>query len=110
LVQVIAGAGSGSGVIVEVDERGAGLVLTNYHVVQQGDAIDVIVNDSTYYPATFLGYDTEKDLAALKICCSAQFQAMPLTGKQLTPGKAVFAMGYPLGSDQALITSGSHQQ
>ena len=106
MVQVIAGAGSGSGVIVEVDERGAGLVLTNYHVVQQGDDIDVIVNDSISYPARFLGYDTEKDLAALEICCSAQFHAVPLAGEQLTPGEAVFAMGYPLGSGQALITSG----
>ena len=106
VVQVIAGAGSGSGVIVEVDERGAGLVLTNYHVVRQGDDIDVIVNDSSSYPARFLGYDTEKDLAALEICCSAQFHAVPLAGEQLTPGEAVFAMGYPLGSGQALITSG----
>ena len=106
VVQVIAGAESGSGVIVEVDEKGTGLVLTNFHVVRQGVSVDVVVNDSTSYPAKFLGYDTEKDLAALEICCSTGFQAIPLAGKQLTPGEAVFAMGYPLGSNQASITSG----
>ena len=105
-MQVIAGTESGSGVIVEVDERGAGLVLTNYHVVQNGDPIKVIVNDSDSYQAKFLGYDTEKDLAALEICCSDKFQGIPLAGKQLTPGEPVFAMGYPLGSNQASITSG----
>ncbi len=106
VVQVIAGAESGSGVIVEVDEKGTGLVLTNFHVVQKGVSIDVIVNDSTSYPAKFLGYDTEKDLAALEICCSTGFQAIPLAGTRLTPGETVFAMGYPLGSNQASITSG----
>ena len=106
VVQVIAGDESGSGVIVEVDEKGTGLVLTNFHVVRQGVSIDVVVNDSTSYPAKFLGYDTDKDLAALEICCSTGFQAIPLAGQQLTPGEAVFAMGYPLGSNQASITSG----
>ena len=106
VVQVVVGAESGSGVIVEVSEREAGLVLTNYHVVQNGAPVKVIVNDSDSYQAKFLGYDAEKDLAALEICCSGKFQGIPLAGKQLTPGEQVFAMGYPLGSNQASITSG----
>lgn len=91
---------------MEVDQRGAAVVVTNYHVVDQGGAIQVSVNDSALYPAKYLGYDIGKDLAALEICCSAQFRAAYLADRRLTPGDSVFAMGYPLGIDQASITSG----
>ena len=106
VVKVITGSGSGSGVILEVDNRGAALVVTNYHVVDQGGAISVSVNDSTSYRAVFLGYDAGKDLAALEICCSNQFRATPLARTPVTAGESVFAMGYPLGINQASVTSG----
>ena len=106
MVKVIIGSGSGSGVIVEVDNQGAALVVTNYHVVDQGGDISVTVNDSTSYQAVFFGYDAGKDLAALEICCSNQFRATPLARTPVTAGESVFAMGYPLGINQASVTSG----
>lgn len=91
---------------MEVDRHGAAIVVTNHHVVDQGGAIQVVVNDSTLYAATLLGYDPAKDLAALSICCSARFRASPLSKHDAAPGESVFTMGYPLGIEQASVTRG----
>ena len=62
---------------------------------------------SPRYPATVLGFDATKDLAALQICCSRDFRAVPMgDAATLRVGDAVFAMGYPLGISQASVTRG----
>ena len=71
VVKVSTASGTGSGVIVEVESNGSALVVTNYHVIEGGGAVDVLVNDSDRYGATVLGFDASKDLAVLRICCSA---------------------------------------
>ena len=98
--------GSGSGVIVETQPRGAAIVVTNLHVVPQAGRVTVLVNDSNPLSAIFLGYDALKDLAVLRICCDASLPASPLSALRVKPGESVFAMGYPLGIDQASVTSG----
>ena len=107
VVKVSTASGTGSGVIVEVESNGSALVVTNYHVIEGGGAVDVLVNDSDRYGATVLGFDASKDLAVLRICCSAGFSASPLSGgTELADGRTVFTMGYPLGVGRATVTRG----
>ncbi|HET8677072.1 MAG TPA: trypsin-like peptidase domain-containing protein, partial [Blastocatellia bacterium] len=55
--------GSGSGFIVRDD----GYILTNNHVVQKAEKIEVTMSDSKTYKATLVGTDPESDLAVIKI-------------------------------------------
>ncbi|MCY4581423.1 MAG: trypsin-like peptidase domain-containing protein [Chloroflexi bacterium] len=107
VVKVSTDAAAGSGVIVEADALGKAVVVTNDHVV--GDdpgAIRVTAHNGRSYEATVLGTDSARDLAALSICCSETFEAAVLSDTTATRGTAVFALGYPLDSDSAVLTSG----
>ena len=53
----------GSGFIISDD----GYVVTNNHVIENADEIEVITQDGTHYPATLKGTDSKTDLAVLKI-------------------------------------------
>ena len=107
VVKVSTTSGTGSGVIVEVDGSRRAVIVTNHHVVAGGGSINVLVNDATLYPATLLGFDASKDLAVLRICCSAGFRAALLSSQSdLADGSTVFTMGYPLGVDRATVTRG----
>ena len=103
---MVSGTASGSGVIVETQPLGAAIVVTNLHVVDQGDRVTVQVNDTKTLSAVFLGYDAQKDLAVLKVCCDPNLQSSPLATLGISPGELVFAMGYPLGINQASVTGG----
>jgi len=54
---------SGSGVIISKD----GYIVTNKHVINDANEIEVVLNDKRTYPATLLGQDPTSDLALLKI-------------------------------------------
>lgn len=54
---------SGSGVIIRAD----GYIITNNHVVQDAETIQVILNDRRTYPAELVGNDPEADIAVIKI-------------------------------------------
>ncbi|HTF02803.1 MAG TPA: Do family serine endopeptidase [Bacteroidia bacterium] len=54
---------SGSGVIVSKD----GYIVTNYHVIEKAEEIQVTLNDKRAYEATLVGSDPNTDLAVLKI-------------------------------------------
>ena len=107
VVRIEAHRSIGSGVIVETDSDGAALVVTNQHVIADSDDVTVRVGDSTDYSGTLLGFDEAKDLAVVWICCSPEFQAVPLGDTAtLPPGASTFAMGYPLGINDASVTRG----
>ncbi|MFC2176324.1 trypsin-like peptidase domain-containing protein [Bacteroidota bacterium] len=55
--------GSGSGVIISGD----GYILTNNHVIENADEVEVTLNDQRSYSAEILGTDPNTDLALLKI-------------------------------------------
>jgi serine protease Do len=55
--------GSGSGVIISQD----GYIVTNNHVVQEADLIEVVLNDKRTYDARVIGTDPSTDLALIKI-------------------------------------------
>jgi len=54
---------SGSGVIVNAD----GYIVTNNHVVQDADVVDVMLNDNRSFKAEVIGTDPDTDLALIKI-------------------------------------------
>src|SRR5690606_31878273 len=55
--------GSGSGFVWDHH----GHIVTNYHVIQGADAIEVVLEDQSVYQAAIIGLDPDHDLAVLKI-------------------------------------------
>jgi serine protease Do len=87
--------GMGSGVIVSED----GLVLTNYHVVQQADEIEVTLANERTFEAEIVGTDAKTDLAVLRMT-SPPDDLQPLQfgdSSQLRLGEGVIAIGNPFG-------------
>ncbi|MCZ6790093.1 MAG: trypsin-like peptidase domain-containing protein, partial [Chloroflexi bacterium] len=96
---------SGSGVIFDVDSSATtALVLTNYHVIEGGRQILVLVNETSTYTAVTVGADTLRDLAVLRICCSVDFLAASFgDASNLSLGTEVVAIGYPLSLGSELL-------
>jgi len=93
--------GLGSGVIVSP----SGYILTNNHVVEGADDIEVILNDSRKAKAKVIGTDPETDLAILKI----ELDKLPVivlgSSDTLQVGDPVLAIGNPFGVGQT-VTGG----
>ena len=94
-------AGLGSGVIVSP----AGYILTNNHVIEEADEIEVILNDGRKNVAEVIGTDPETDLAILKV----DLNDLPVItlgdSDKLSIGDQVLAIGNPFGVGQT-VTSG----
>jgi len=93
--------GLGSGVIVSAD----GYILTNNHVVEGADEIEVILNDSRRAIAKVIGTDPESDLAVLKITLDRLPVIVLGNSDQALVGDTVLAIGNPFGVGQT-VTSG----
>ncbi len=93
----------GSGVIVDPN----GYVLTNEHVIDRADRIEVLLDgDPQPYPASFIGADRETDLAVLKISAGRKLPAAQLgDARALRVGDWVLAIGSPFGLDRT-VTAG----
>ncbi len=93
--------GLGSGVIMSPE----GYVLTNNHVVEGADAIEVVLPDARRTTAKVIGTDPESDLAVLKITLD-KLPAITLGNSDaLQVGDQVLAIGNPFGVGQT-VTSG----
>jgi len=93
--------GLGSGVIMSPE----GYVLTNNHVVEGADEIEVVLPDARRTSAKVIGTDPESDLAVLKISLD-KLPVMTLgNSDQLQVGDQVLAIGNPFGVGQT-VTSG----
>ncbi len=92
----------GSGVIVDA---GAGLILTNNHVIDGADDIAVMLEDGRELSAEFIGSDRDTDLAVIRIEAD-DLHELPLTDSdRLRVGDFVVAVGNPFGLGQT-VTSG----
>ena len=100
MVKIVTDSGTGSGVIYEVESgSGAALILTNRHVIEGASRFSAVVNDSMTYEATLRGFDTNVDLAVLRICCDNGLSSAQLVrSDDVSIGDRVYALGYPLGS------------
>jgi serine protease Do len=90
--------GTGSGVIVSRD----GYIITNNHVVEQGDDIQVTLSDKRNFAAEIVGTDPKTDLALVKIDAD-NLPVLPWgdSGK-LEVGEIVLAIGNPFGLNQTV--------
>ncbi|MSP03450.1 MAG: PDZ domain-containing protein [Acetobacteraceae bacterium] len=84
----------GSGFIIRED----GLIVTNNHVVKDGNAVSVTLDDGTERKATVLGVDPRTDIALLKIEAGKPLPFIQLgNSREVRPGEWVVAMGNPFG-------------
>jgi len=92
-------SGLGSGVIVSPE----GYVLTNNHVIEAADEIEVALNDGRKLPARIVGRDPESDLAVLQIKSDGKLKAITFgRTEQLRVGDVVLAIGNPFGVGQTV--------
>ena len=90
----------GSGVILTSD----GYVLTNYHVIENSDALKVNVAGDEY-DATVVGTDASSDLAVIKLDNASGLTAADLgDSENLTVGQWVMTIGSPFGLEQSVAT------
>src|ERR1700726_1887361 len=94
--------GAGSGFVI--DPRG--YILTNFHVVQEAQSIEVVLGDQSRYPAKFIGADQRNDVALVKIEPKGKrLVALPLgDSAALQVGQKVLAIGNPFGFQSTLTT------
>ncbi|MDE6798219.1 MAG: trypsin-like peptidase domain-containing protein, partial [Ruminococcus sp.] len=102
--------GTGTGVVITED----GYIVTNAHVIYDSEygaglseKITVHMNDDNSYEAEVVGYDTDCDLAVLKIDATGLTSAEFGDSDSLMLGESVIAIGNPLGFDlKNTVTSG----
>ncbi|HXM96823.1 MAG TPA: trypsin-like peptidase domain-containing protein [Candidatus Dormibacteraeota bacterium] len=94
--------GAGSGFVI--DPRG--YILTNFHVVQEAQSIEVVLGDQSRYPAKFIGADQRNDVALVKIDPKGKSLAVLPLGDSgaLQVGQKVLAIGNPFGFQSTLTT------
>ena len=94
--------GAGSGFVI--DSRG--YILTNFHVVQEAQSIEVVLGDQSKYAAKFIGADQRNDVALIKIDPKGKkLVFLPLgDSSALQVGQKVLAIGNPFGFQSTLTT------
>ena len=90
--------GMGSGVIVNSD----GYIVTNNHVVAEGDEIQVVLGDQRKFEAKLIGTDPKTDLAIVKIEASDLPFLSWGDSSTLEVGEMVVAVGNPFGLNQTV--------
>ncbi len=92
----------GSGVILTND----GIIVTNYHVIEDANEITVALqNSKKEYKATLIGIDKETDLAVIKINANGLKPIKMAIMRDVKVGDMVFAIGNPFGVGET-VTQG----
>jgi len=105
--------GTGSGITFEMEGEEL-LIVTNYHVVEGSNNLEVIFHDGTTVTATILGYDSNNDLAVLSVdtkMLKGKMDQIVLASfgdsKNIRIGELAVAIGNPLGPEYAsTVTAG----
>lgn len=95
-------AASGSGFILTAD----GYIVTNYHVIENAQKIQVTTYDNTSYNALLVGYDESNDIAVLKIEAENLTPVVIGDSSNMNVGDDVVAIGNPLGELTFSLTGG----
>jgi serine protease Do len=107
------GPGGGDGKEFQVPSLGSGFVVssdghivTNNHVIEDVDKIEVVFKDGTTLPAELVGRDPATDLALIKIEARSDLRPLPFGDSgTLRPGDWVIAIGNPFGLEHT-VTAG----
>jgi len=96
----IPGRGTGSGSIIDRQ----GHILTNHHVVEKAEQIQVTLADGGKFPARLTGVDPNNDLAVIQIDAPPErLTVIPIgSSSDLVVGQKVLAIGNPFGLDRTL--------
>ncbi|NNL75123.1 MAG: trypsin-like serine protease [Desulfobacterales bacterium] len=94
--------GAGSGFLWD----GYGHVVTNFHVIQEAQSIQVRLDTGEAIRATYVGGSPDHDLAVIRLRNTpASVRPIPVgTSRDLAVGQAVFAIGNPFGLARTLTT------
>jgi serine protease DegQ len=93
---------TGSGVLISKE----GLILTNHHVIEDADKIEVVLGDGRKTTAELIGSDPDTDIAVLKINLPDLPEPIVLGNlSNVHVGDVVLAIGNPFGVGQT-VTSG----
>jgi Do/DeqQ family serine protease len=92
--------GTGSGFII----NGDGQILTNAHVVQGADTVNVTLKDGRSFVGKVMGADPVTDVAVVKIQANNLPNVAIGNSEQLKPGEWAIAIGNPLGLDNTVTT------
>lgn len=93
--------GLGSGVILSED----GYIVTNNHVIDGAEKLEVLLNDNSTYEATVIGTDEATDLALIKIDASGLSAITFGDSEAVKIGEWVLAVGNPFGFNST-VTAG----
>ena len=94
-------SGLGSGVILSED----GYIVTNNHVVEGADKLEVLLNDNSTYDAKIIGTDEATDLALIKIDAHGLSAITFGDSESVKVGEWVLAVGNPFGFNST-VTAG----
>jgi S1-C subfamily serine protease len=98
--QIIPQGGTGTGFVYDAQ----GHIVTNYHVVEGAQSLDVTLADGRTFSASLVGSDPVNDLAVIRIRTNEPLPPpLPLADSaQLRVGQIVLAIGNPFGLEQTL--------
>ncbi len=93
--------GTGSGCVLDTK----GHILTNYHVIESANSLEVVLPDRSKYRPEIVGFDQQNDLAVIRIADAPKEKLHPITlgdSSTLKVGQKVLAIGNPLGLQNTL--------
>ncbi len=93
---------SGSGVIIDAK----GYIVTNNHVIENGQNLQVIFADGAKADAKLIGADSIADIAVIKVDVPVPAVATLGDSNALQPGQVAIAIGSPLGDFRGTVTMG----
>lgn len=93
--------GLGSGFIY----KSTGLIVTNFHVIENADEIEIVLHNEKKYKANIVGTDKRTDVALLKINSDEKLKSLNIgKSENLKIGQWVVAIGNPLGLGTTVTT------
>ena len=95
-------SGSGTGFIIDK----SGIIVTNYHVVENAKKLLVTLSDNSQWPGKLIGSDPNNDLAIVRIeAPSSRYDSLEFSSSNdISVGQKVLALGNPFGLRQTLTT------
>ena len=93
--------GSGTGCLLDKQ----GHVLTNYHVIESAEKLEVALPDRSKYLAEIVGFDEQDDLAVIRLIDVPEEKLHPIiigNSDSIKVGQKVLAIGNPLGLENTL--------